>query len=164
MTVATTAPPGKGWQLIARTKVVVGNASYPAGSQIPISDIKPANLRALLNQNVVMWEAPSKADSRPLPTPIPPSLPALPLPSEPTIHNDTGDVVTDWMATLDAAIRLHNGQSSRAVDWLWTNEAARSQYKLAQAEMCNRVANQVRKSGRSVVSVGPTDPRARLLP
>jgi hypothetical protein len=161
--IPTTVPPAKGWVLVARRTLTIGQAVFPAGSQVPLDDVKLPNLKALLTQGLCHWVPPAKLDSRPLPKPLPASIPEPKRPAEMYIASDP-DPVLAWQQTLDHAIEQFDGHSARAVDYLWTDERARNLYRLAQGLKCAAVANAIRKSGGTVVSVGPSDPAARLLP
>jgi hypothetical protein len=138
----STASPKAGWVLIVRRQVIADGVVYPVGSLIAPDKVR--NLQACLDSRQLVWGPRPKhpAKSRPLPPAEKPRV----LPTRPQVV-ESADPLESWVLTKQAAVRIFDGEVSRAVDWLLSFPELRALYLLATKVGCEREA---KRRGRSV--------------
>jgi hypothetical protein len=124
-----TAPPGEGWTLRTRTRIV-SDKIYSAGCEIT-PQACGRNLRTLLARGLVVWLPPgSPAAAQPAALPTPETT--KPKPNVLVIEKYPDDPVRNWELTRDRMLKLCGDNAALARDLLESHEGARQLFKLAQ--------------------------------
>jgi hypothetical protein len=135
------ASPKQGWVLIVRRQVVADGMIYPVGSVIPSDKVR--NLRACVDSRQVMWGPKPKHPAKPRKLVVAPDKRPT-LPSRPQII-ESSDPLTSWQETRACYVRVFDGQTSKAVDWLLSFPELRALYLVATRVGCEREAKRIGK-------------------
>jgi hypothetical protein len=143
-----TTPPDKGWFLLTKRTLTLGDQVFPPGAKVSAADCG-LNLHKLLETGAVRWAAPGTpvaAKSSPLPKPPKPA----PKP-EVEIVGDPDDPVSSYRKSLELLVERCGGDAALANDRMMASKDGRDLYLRAVKIACSKEAQK-----RGKVSISPS--------